>query len=47
MKLPDIHEIHPEINLPLNKVGFTGIKMPIGYVTLKNKPVMIAPIFDV
>jgi GTP cyclohydrolase-4 len=47
MKLPDIHEINPDIILPLNKVGFTGIKMPIGYVTLKNKPVMIAPIFDV
>jgi len=46
-KLPDIHGINPEINLSLNKVGIVGIKMPIGYISLKNKPVMVVPTFDV
>lgn len=47
MNLPDTHEKFPEINLSLNKVGVIGVKMPIGYVLFKNKPVMIFPSFDV
>ncbi|MCP8304974.1 MAG: GTP cyclohydrolase I FolE2 [archaeon] len=47
MKLPDIHGKHPDINLSLNKVGVVGVKMPIGYISLENKPVIIVPTFDV
>ncbi|MGQ9468295.1 MAG: GTP cyclohydrolase MptA [Nitrososphaerales archaeon] len=46
LELPDIHEKYPEVNLSLNKVGVVRVKMPIGYVTLKNKPVIIVPVFD-
>jgi len=41
-----MHEKYPEVGLSLNKVGVVGVKMPIGYVSFKNKPVMIVPIFD-
>ncbi|MCP8314469.1 MAG: GTP cyclohydrolase I FolE2 [archaeon] len=46
LELPDIHEKYPEVNLSLNKVGVVGVKMPIGYVSLNNKPVIIVPVFD-
>ncbi|MCP8323613.1 MAG: GTP cyclohydrolase MptA [Candidatus Methylarchaceae archaeon HK02M2] len=46
-ELPDIHGKYPEINLSLNKVGIVGLKMPIGYISLKNKPVIVVPTFDV
>jgi len=46
LELPDIHGKYPEVNLSLNKVGVVRVKMPIGYISLKNKPVIIVPIFD-
>ena len=46
LELPDIHEKYPEVSLSLNKVGVVGVKMPIGYVSFNNKPVIIVPIFD-
>ncbi len=46
LELPDMHEKYPEVTLSINKVGVVSVKMPIGYVTLKNKPVIIVPVFD-
>ncbi|MEM3437978.1 MAG: GTP cyclohydrolase MptA [Nitrososphaerales archaeon] len=46
LELPDMHKEFPEVSLSINKVGVVGVKMPIGYVTLKNRPVLIVPIFD-
>jgi len=46
LDLPDMHEKYPEVTLSINKVGVVSVKMPIGYVTLKNKPVIIVPVFD-
>ncbi|MEM3383142.1 MAG: GTP cyclohydrolase MptA [Nitrososphaerales archaeon] len=46
LELPDMHKKIPEIGLSINKVGVVGVKMPIGYVTLKKKPVIIVPVFD-
>lgn len=47
MQLPDIHKKPPEIALPLSKVGTVGVRMPIGYISLKKVPVLIYPVFDV
>jgi GTP cyclohydrolase-4 len=46
IELPDMHKRYPEVSLSINKVGVVGVKMPIGYVTLKNKPIIIVPVFD-
>ncbi|NIM44104.1 MAG: GTP cyclohydrolase I FolE2 [Nitrososphaeria archaeon] len=47
MDLPDIHEEKPEVAVSLKKVGIMGIKMPIGFVSFEDKPVMILPTFDI
>ncbi len=46
LELPDIHEKYPEVSLSLNKVGVVKVKMPIGYISLNKKPVIIVPVFD-
>ncbi|MGQ9719155.1 MAG: GTP cyclohydrolase MptA [Nitrososphaerales archaeon] len=47
VELPDIQEKYPDVSLSLSKVGLVGVKMPIGYISLKNKPVILVPVFDV
>ncbi|MEM4311176.1 MAG: GTP cyclohydrolase MptA [Nitrososphaerales archaeon] len=44
--LPDIHYRRPEIKVSLNRVGIVGIKMPIGFLSLEEKPVILVPTFD-
>jgi len=45
-KLPDIHYRRPEIKVSLNRVGIVGIKMPIGFLSFEEKPVILVPTFD-
>lgn len=47
MDLPDVHERIPEIEIPLQKVGVIGVKMPIGFISYEGKDVMVIPSFDI
>lgn len=47
MRSLDVQETKPDVAISLRKVGAVGIKMPIGFVSLDNKPVTVVPSFDV
>jgi GTP cyclohydrolase-4 len=47
MRSLDIQETKPDVAISLRKVGAIGIKMPIGFVSFDNKPVMVIPTFSV
>ncbi|MEM4246430.1 MAG: GTP cyclohydrolase MptA [Candidatus Bathyarchaeia archaeon] len=43
----DVQDAEPEAAIPLRKVGAVGIKMPIGFISIDNKPVTVIPTFNV
>ncbi|MCX8204440.1 MAG: GTP cyclohydrolase MptA [Candidatus Nezhaarchaeota archaeon] len=47
MSLPDIHRSKPAVSMALRKVGVKGIKMPVSFMKLGSKNVLIVPSFDV
>lgn len=47
MSALDVQETKPDVAISLRKVGAMGIKMPIGFVSLDNKPVTVVPSFNV
>jgi len=47
VELQDLHELKPDVAISIRKVGITGVKMPIGYISFNNKPVVVVPVFNV
>jgi GTP cyclohydrolase-4 len=45
-ELPDIHKRRPEIRVSISKVGVASVKMPVGYLSFEDKPVIVVPKFD-
>jgi len=43
----DVHGERPTVQIPLEKVGLTGIKMPLSFTKFEGKDVVIVPSFDV
>lgn len=45
-ELPDIHQRKPEVKVSISKVGVAAVKMPVGYLSFEEKPVIVVPKFD-
>ncbi|WXG46535.1 MAG: GTP cyclohydrolase MptA [Candidatus Atabeyarchaeum deiterrae] len=43
----DVHREKPQVAIPLEKVGVVGIRMPVSFISLKGKNVIIFPVFQV
>ncbi len=46
MGLPEVHDEKPGVPVSLERVGVTGVKMPIGFVYFEDKPVLVVPSFS-
>jgi len=46
LNLPEVHNKKPSVPLSLEKVGVSGVKMPIGFVYFENKPTLVVPTFS-
>lgn len=46
MILPDTHKKRPQIQISLEKVGVTGVKVPVASTSLGGKQVIIVPEFE-
>lgn len=46
LELPDVQNRKSEIRVPLRRVGVSSVKMPIGYLSYGDEPVVIIPTFD-
>lgn len=46
MELPEVHNEKPGVPVSLERVGVTGVKMPIGFVYFEDKPVLVVPSFS-
>ncbi len=46
MNLPDTHKKRPQIQISLEKVGVTGVKVPVASTSLGGKQVIIVPVFQ-
>ena len=46
MNLPEVHNKKPGVPLSLERVGVSGVKMPIGFVYFENKPTLVVPTFS-
>jgi len=44
--LPEVHDEKPGVPVSIERVGVTGVKMPIGFVYFEDKPVLVVPSFS-
>lgn len=47
LALPDTHQARPAVYIALRKVGIKGIKMPVSFMKLGSRSVLLVPSFDV
>lgn len=46
MNLSDVQDERPQIAIPIDRVGFKGVRMPAGQVLVNQKPVVLMPVFE-
>lgn len=46
MKLSDVQDEKPQIPIPIDRVGFKGVRMPAGQVNVEGKQVVLMPVFE-
>jgi GTP cyclohydrolase-4 len=47
MTRPDVHEMKPDIQVSVRRVGVMGIRVPIQFIFFEEQPAIVVPTFDV
>ncbi|MFX1563366.1 MAG: GTP cyclohydrolase MptA [Promethearchaeota archaeon] len=47
MPRPDVHEMKPEVEVSVRRVGVKGIRVPIQFIFFGEQPAIVVPKFDV